>query len=718
MAQMNKIQSFKTFSELKMQEKQQQVQEEQEAKRSEVATKIADTLAEMEVASLEELTEEQRKQLVAKLFNEDAAQEIEDKIKDMGEPTPADEEAGDELEAEMAEGNAFIYAAAKAKAEGKEDFEFNGKSYKVTLKKDTGLKESFQLLITEATRWQFGIIDKGGKIQSNYVHYDGYPSVVLPEIKGMSAKEVKKMLKDSEMGGMSSLGDFYNDSKKSTIATGDVKKIKNYLKEVGDEAGAEYVYLYDERDGQWYGADVYTDGALKPVEQLSESVITEAKSFSESEIKATAEIVAAAVARVEGTKTKVINFETLDKNGKIAGFYIHKDNDTKGAPSRYWVTDSGEVVSAFRHDTFGDGVIANVGDKLASVVKTFKANESIVNEAKSFSESEIKATAEIVAAAVARVEGTKTKVINFETLDKNGKIAGFYIHKDNDTKGAPSRYWVTDSGEVVSAFRHDTFGDGVIANVGDKLASVVKTFKANESIVNEGARVMAKKLLQSLIDGETSRVEGIKMSKEMAEHLLNWINTSPFGKKNEKLPLEMLIKASFNWGIERGLPSNLKSELADLKSAVSESVNEAEVSSDAEFKEYAFTVLKKAFGSDFDEAKGQEVVDGILKSSDGDYGAAVGMLTSSLGESVTNEAIDVKYWEDYHEKSTKITSASKVTRAVEDEVEDWNDNNENGSENEVTSAGEKKVMNLARDFFKAAGWISSDIIQAMIAQES
>ena len=613
MAQMNKIQSFKTFSELKMQEKQQQVQEEQEAKRSEVATKIADTLAEMEVASLEELTEEQRKQLVAKLFNEDAAQEIEDKIKDMGEPTPADEEAGDELEAEMAEGNAFIYAAAKAKAEGKEDFEFNGKSYKVTLKKDTGLKESFQLLITEATRWQFGIIDKGGKIQSNYVHYDGYPSVVLPEIKGMSAKEVKKMLKDSEMGGMSSLGDFYNDSKKSTIATGDVKKIKNYLKEVGDEAGAEYVYLYDERDGQWYGADVYTDGALKPVEQLSESVITEAKSFSESEIKA---------------------------------------------------------------------------------------------------------TAEIVAAAVARVEGTKTKVINFETLDKNGKIAGFYIHKDNDTKGAPSRYWVTDSGEVVSAFRHDTFGDGVIANVGDKLASVVKTFKANESIVNEGARVMAKKLLQSLIDGETSRVEGIKMSKEMAEHLLNWINTSPFGKKNEKLPLEMLIKASFNWGIERGLPSNLKSELADLKSAVSESVNEAEIKSDEEFEEYAFTVLKKAFGSDFDEAKAKEVVDGILSKSDGDYGAAVGMLTSSLGESVTNEAIDVKYWEDYHEKSTKITSASKVTRAVEDEVEDWNDNNENGSENEVTSAGEKKVMNLARDFFKAAGWISSDIIQAMIAQES
>ena len=40
------------------------------------------------------------------------------------------------------EGNAFIFAAAKAKKEGKKEFEFNGKTYKVTLKADTGLKES------------------------------------------------------------------------------------------------------------------------------------------------------------------------------------------------------------------------------------------------------------------------------------------------------------------------------------------------------------------------------------------------------------------------------------------------------------------------------------------------------------------------------------------------------------------------------------------------
>jgi len=67
-------------------------------------------------------------------------------------------------------------------------------------------------------------------------------------------------------------------------------------------------------------------------------------------------------------------------------------------------------------------------------------------------------------------------------------------------------------------------------------------------------------------------------------------------------------------------------------------VNEAEIKSDDEFKEYAETVLKKAFGEDYDEAKAGEVIDGILSKSDGDYGAAVGMLTGSLGESVVAEA--------------------------------------------------------------------------------
>ena len=47
--------------------------------------------------------------------------------------------------------------------------------------------------------------------------------------------------------------------------------------------------------------------------------------------------------------------------------------------------------------------------------------------------------------------------------------------------------------------------------------------------------------------------------------------------------------------------------------------------------EMAMTMYKEAFGDDFDEAKAKEAAEGMLKKADGDYGAAVGMLQSSLG---------------------------------------------------------------------------------------
>ena len=73
---------------------------------------------------------------------------------------------------------------------------------------------------------------------------------------------------------------------------------------------------------------------------------------------------------------------------------------------------------------------------------------------------------------------------------------------------------------------------------------------------------------------------------------------------------------------------------------IESAVNEAEVKSEAEFKEYAMALLKKAHPDDFDEAKANATVEGILKKCDGDFGAAVGMITSSLGESTTNEKKD------------------------------------------------------------------------------
>ena len=62
-------------------------------------------------------------------------------------------------------------------------------------------------------------------------------------------------------------------------------------------------------------------------------------------------------------------------------------------------------------------------------------------------------------------------------------------------------------------------------------------------------------------------------------------------------------------------------------------INEEEVESDEQFQEYAFTVLQNAFGDDFDEAKAQEMVDGLISKYSGDYGAMVGAVKASLAES-------------------------------------------------------------------------------------
>ena len=73
-------------------------------------------------------------------------------------------------------------------------------------------------------------------------------------------------------------------------------------------------------------------------------------------------------------------------------------------------------------------------------------------------------------------------------------------------------------------------------------------------------------------------------------------------------------------------------DLADGAEVVKEAkVAEKEITSDADFKDYAFAILKDAHGDKFDEAKAMEVVDGLKDKYKGDYGAMVGALQSSMG---------------------------------------------------------------------------------------
>tara|TARA_B100000768_G_C11155043_1_gene321995 strand:- start:211 stop:711 length:501 start_codon:yes stop_codon:yes gene_type:complete len=82
--------------------------------------------------------------------------------------------------------------------------------------------------------------------------------------------------------------------------------------------------------------------------------------------------------------------------------------------------------------------------------------------------------------------------------------------------------------------------------------------------VNE-RRASAEVLLKDVVKGNTSEVEGIKLSKEMADAFLMWLKGSTYGKKFGALPFYKLFTASFNWGLSRYTTSKeLKKEYKEL----------------------------------------------------------------------------------------------------------------------------------------------------------
>jgi hypothetical protein len=105
------------------------------------------------------------------------------------------------------------------------------------------------------------------------------------------------------------------------------------------------------------------------------------------------------------------------------------------------------------------------------------------------------------------------------------------------------------------------------------------------------------------------------------------------------------------------------------------------------------------------------------------------MIKESIGlfkfDSV-NESIDVKYWADYNtdtsgqgKKEHEVKSKKFDKNFFNDAMNYWN-SEADGSENMLRpfSPAYSKIYKMAEEFFKKAGWISSNVIQAMIAQES
>jgi len=541
MAEVNKISSFKSFSEIKAQENDMKLREENNLKKQETLSKIEEILDEMGLTNLSEIDEDSQKTFISKLLGR-----------------------------EMNEGNAFVYAASKAKSEGKDEFEFNGKKYKVTIK-DTGVKEgnAFGDAVRKAKEegaTEFEFDGKTYKVEESEVNEGahGMATKILKSIvDGESSKaEGVKMSKESlglfeatvEMDAMDPDDkDFLKFLKKHKVEIIDKRmdgpgRGTPIITMQGKRKDLEAV-LADEEYG-WDDADL--------AEYIEESVVNEAATDLIKYVETASE----KTFKAGGNGQNLLD-SALELASHIGNYQMGRVNRGPEEDGFYGPA----TVTLFKRlvdQMSADDIKNNQADKYESVV-----TESVVNE------------------------GKEMYKISIDTEGEDSKIGNKFY---NVKKGEKVEL-VDDDGDIATV----KLKSGEVVNIESKYVV--------ESTVTEGK------------DDYMARFgsANINLKKGYKHHTEDELNDL-YNKLGD------LVKTL-----------NVK----DVTLVFESKVNEAEIKSDDEFKEYAFSVLKKAFGSDFDEAKAGDVVKGILGKADGDYGAAVGMLTGSLGESVTNEATNI-----------------------------------------------------------------------------
>jgi len=519
-------------------------------------------------------------------------------------------------------------------------------------------------IIEEGTRSQIGLINKKGKIKSVYMHYDGYPDHMLPTIKKsyMNSGAVKNILKK---GGASYLKpkfseiEFYGD--KATL-DGDVEKINKFIKDANYDGGAEFVYLFDERDGKWYMADVYAETGLQKA--FESMIINEAFSPSKGNLRDAKKVKKALEQFFMDHSAltdksiflgvcKYLLAESLtDANfhsyrepvskvikGKLSTVIVEVDGlgsmkipvgkksiinllDEVGpfmASAAGWSGVGIVEGMALFLDSFGD---SNTAQAIVDAFELIWANESVMNEGNAFLAARAKAIEE-----------------NAEEFEFNGKT--YPVIKEEVE---------VEEGNAFGAARAKAIADGEKTfKVGDEeydVEDVDADDKENaEEFANEDEVTEAKFVKdfdKGVLDAETkaditTHYPSAKFFIGKHSHFFGELEPNLFFKAyyakyykedtGNKIDGDFKITSIYS---EKGSKYvNLYVESADTVEAPE--VNEAEVKSDEDFKEYAFTVLGKAFGDKFDEEKAQEVVDGLLSKHGDDYGAAVGALTASLG---------------------------------------------------------------------------------------
>ena len=156
--------------------------------------------------------------------------------------------------------------------------------------------------------------------------------------------------------------------------------------------------------------------------------------------------------------------------------------------------------------------------------------------------------------------------------------------------------------------------------------------KARQTAVEEGRKAEAASKFNELYEAKLKEM-GAKSPLDLNEE-----DSKVFFEYLKNLKEAELSKAD--------VKKMVKDETKDLEKKVDAAEKKAEeaekdakkagqdeVTDEKSFREYAENVLKKAHGDDYDENIAKKVIDGIVDKvgKDGDWGQAIGRLTSGLG---------------------------------------------------------------------------------------
>ena len=139
-----------------------------------------------------------------------------------------------------------------------------------------------------------------------------------------------------------------------------------------------------------------------------------------------------------------------------------------------------------------------------------------------------------------------------------------------------------------------------------KVKESIRMISNTKSILSEGKlnEISVKAGLEDVIKGRTTSIEGFKISKDMAEAIMDWIKSSSYGRKYGKQILKgrihALIKPANSWGIERFFKGRRKSsrDLAFEWAKITGKLKEAAINEGVPFpqttpNEFVFFDFKK-----------------------------------------------------------------------------------------------------------------------------